>query len=173
MPKYVIHNPTPCLVQIPGTGIFVKPKSNLTLDVQPSVMATSGMNTLLSKGHLRMTTVVESPLINNHIEEVVVDMLTGGGGGGGDSWDHIGIVLGTTVDKRVFTVPDIFEHTAGGLSIEVFHQGGGRRLEFSPTGSPMDGDYILEESGGVGTGFDTVSVISFTPKGLIANYKAV
>jgi hypothetical protein len=172
VPKYVIHNPTPCLVQIPGTSIFVKPRANLTLDVQPGVLATDGMQTLLAGGHLRMRTVVESPLINDHIEEVVVDML-GSVTGGDVGWDRIGIVLGATADKRVYTTPEFFRHTVDELSIEVFHQGGGRRLEFSKTGNPKDGDYVLEESGGLGTGYDTVRVIAFTPHGLLANYRTL
>lgn len=177
MPKYLIHNPTPCRVHIPGTGLFIKPRSNLQLDIQAMTLATDEMQKLLATGHLRMALVVESPLISDHIETVVVDMLTSGGGGpGGDAgWDRIGILLDPTANNRVFTTPGLekFRHTVGELSIEVFHQGGGRRLEFSPTGNPADGDYILEESGGAGTGYDTVRVISFTPKGLIANYRTL
>lgn len=172
MPTFVIHNPTPCLVQIPGTGIFVKPKSNLTLDIQPLTLASDGMQRLISTGHLRLAPVVESPFIYDGIEIPVVEML-GSGTGGDVGWDRIGIVLSPTADKRVFTTPETFRHTVDELSIEVFHQGGGRRLEFSKTGLPADGDYVLEESGGVGTGFDTVRVVSFTPHGLLANYRTV
>lgn len=176
MPRYVFHNPSPCRIYIPGAGVWISPRQNLTLDLQMAGMLDNReLNILLQAGHLRMAETVESPLISDHIETVVVDMLNGGGGGpGGDvGWDRIGIVLNTTADKRVFTTPEKFRHTAGELSIEVFHQGGGRRLEFSPTGLPQDGDYILEESGGVGTGYDTVEVISFTPKGLLANYRTL
>ncbi len=66
--------------------------------------------------------------------------------------------------NRVFTTPDFFLAT----HFEVFHNG--RRLtELVGTA----GDYTLSESGGVGTGFDTVTFISFKPKPnsvLRANY---
>ncbi len=89
-------------------------------------------------------------------------------------WNRIGIALIPTGDPRVFDVPEIFYHVAGELTIEVFHQsgGGGRRLHQTPTPSPLLGDYIVVESGGVGTGYDQVRLLTFTPHGLIANYRA-
>lgn len=75
MPKFVIHNPTKGKVQIPGTGIFVKPGANLTLDIQPMALATDGMQSLLSKGILRLSPVVETPSIHDGIEIPVVEMI--------------------------------------------------------------------------------------------------
>jgi hypothetical protein len=87
-------------------------------------------------------------------------------------WNRIGIRLIPTGDPRVYDVPEIFYHVAGELTIEVFHQGGGRRLQQTSIPNPSLGDYIVVESGGVGTGYDQVQMLTFNPHGLIANYRA-
>lgn len=171
MPRYVFHNPTPCRIYIPGANVWIAPKKNLTLDLQMAgLLDNPSLNALIRGGHLRMQETVESPLISDRIETVVVDMLDGGGGGTGGGWDRIGVTL-LKIGPREYRTPEPFEHTFGELDIEVFHQGG-RRLKQSPTNNPCDGDYIVEESGGAGTGYDTVRMLSFTPKGLSANYRA-
>jgi len=77
--------------------------------------------------------------------------------------------------NRVFrTTPDEFEHdlAGNGQTIEVFHNG--RRLVQTATKNPSVGDYWVEESGGVGTGFDTINLLTFAPiarSSLVANYR--
>jgi len=69
--------------------------------------------------------------------------------------------------NRTFTTPDIFinEDISGDLlTISIFHDGN-RLVE--------DDEYVLAESGGAGTGFDTIVITAFKPKPkstLIANY---
>lgn len=76
--------------------------------------------------------------------------------------------------NRVFrTTPDFFDHDLSGTghTIEVFHNG--RRLVQTDTPHPGLGDYFVEESGGVGTGFDTINLLTFAPveeSSLLANY---
>ncbi len=77
-------------------------------------------------------------------------------------------LLGAKNDSnRMFTTPDIFlNEDVGGdlLTISIFHDGN-RLVE--------DDEYVLAESGGAGTGFDTAVLITFKPKPkstLIANY---
>lgn len=65
--------------------------------------------------------------------------------------------LGGTLDgvNRVFTTPDKFvEGTIG-----VIHNG---TIQSERVGT--SGDYLLSESGGVGTGFDTITFCSLIPK---------
>jgi hypothetical protein len=77
--------------------------------------------------------------------------------------------------NRIFrTTPDHFVHDplGSGRDIEVWHNG--RRLLLSPTGTPDTGDFTVEESGGVGTGFDTITLLTFAPVGkssLVADYQ--
>jgi hypothetical protein len=73
--------------------------------------------------------------------------------------------------NRVFTTPDKFLH-ANGVSIDVFHNG--RRLIESPTSDPRFGDFFCSESGGAGTGFDTINLLTFLPVGvstLVSDYQ--
>lgn len=79
-----------------------------------------------------------------------------------------GIDLLPTADPRVFTVPETF----GEASVEVFHSTG-RRLSRAATPDPRAGDFVTLESGGVGSGYDTIVVLTFTPLGLVANYTLV
>jgi hypothetical protein len=62
--------------------------------------------------------------------------------------------------NRTFRTPDKYEHR-NGLSIDVFHNG--RRLVEASVPSPEYGDFVCTESGGVGTGFDTIVLLTFTP----------
>jgi hypothetical protein len=76
--------------------------------------------------------------------------------------------------NRVFrTTPEHFVHDLGGTgkTIELWHNG--RRLVQTPVSDPSLGDFTVEESGGVGTGFDTVNLLTFSPVGrssLLASY---
>ena len=87
----------------------------------------------------------------------------------------VGLVGPQDGSNRVFrTTPDVFEHDLGGngQTIEVFHNG--RRLVQTLTMNPGSGDYWVEESGGVGTGFDTINLLTFAPvarSSLVANYR--
>jgi len=58
----------------------------------------------------------------------------------------IGLIDGA---NQVFTTPDFFVHESGGRSIQVYYNG--QRL-FDPD------DYVPSESGGPGTGYDTVTL---------------
>jgi hypothetical protein len=62
--------------------------------------------------------------------------------------------LPATADPRVFTTSSYFRH--GGLDTEVIIYDGQRLRE------GVGHDYVASESGGVGTGFDTVTLV-FTP----------
>jgi hypothetical protein len=82
-------------------------------------------------------------------------------------------LIGGLVNNRKFTTPDVFIHdpTNTGTTIEVFHCG--RRMLQSLTGDVREGDYYVSESGGPGTGFDTINLLSFTPGSrsvLVSNY---
>ena len=87
----------------------------------------------------------------------------------------VGLVGPQNGSNRIFkTTPDQFEHdiSGNGHTIEVFHNG--RRLIQTATMNPSIGDYWVEESGGVGTGFDTINLLTFAPvvrSGLVANYR--
>lgn len=76
--------------------------------------------------------------------------------------------------NRVFrTNPDYFVHDVFGTgqTIEVWHNG--RKLVQTDVAHPGTGDYTVEESGGVGTGFDTINLLTFSPierSSLRANY---
>lgn len=80
----------------------------------------------------------------------------------------IGVLDGV---NRTFRLPDYFVH-ANGLSLDVFHNG--RRLVETTVADPRQGDFICAESAGVGTGFDTVFLLSFAPSArsvLVADYQ--
>jgi hypothetical protein len=78
-------------------------------------------------------------------------------------------------NNRVFrTTPDYFVHdpTGTGRDIEVWHNG--RRLALTEAPDPSQGDLFVSESGGVGTGFDTITLLTFAPSGkstLLADYQ--
>ncbi len=77
--------------------------------------------------------------------------------------------------NRIFrTTPDHFVHDplGSGKDIEVWHNG--RRLIFTQSPDPTQGDFVVSESGGVGTGFDTITLLTFAPVGrssLVADYQ--
>jgi len=79
--------------------------------------------------------------------------------------------------NRIFrTTPDHFVHdlSGSGKTIELWHNG--RRLVQTNILNPGLGDYWVEESGGVGTGYDTVTLLTFAPIGrssLLANYQRI
>lgn len=74
--------------------------------------------------------------------------------------------------NREFHTSDKFDHgTASGRTIVVWHNG--RLLQQASRSDPTLGDYTVAESGGAGTGFDTIMLLSFAPVGtstLLANY---
>jgi hypothetical protein len=77
------------------------------------------------------------------------------------------------VNRRFRTTPEHFVHDLSGTgrTIELWHNG--RRLVQTIASDPSFGDFIVEESGGAGTGFDTVNLLTFSPVGrssLLANY---
>ncbi len=89
---------------------------------------------------------------------------------------RVGIALVGPQDgsNRVFrTTPDFFVHdpSVSGRDIEVFHNG--RRLILTELADPSQGDFIPSESGGIGTGFDTITLLTFAPfaqSTLVADY---
>ena len=99
--------------------------------------------------------------------------------GSGVQLVRVGVPLVGPLDgvNRVFrTTPDYFVHdlVGSGKTIEVWHNG--RRLLQTATPNPGFGEYWVEESGGVGTGFDTINLLSFSPIGrssLVASYQRV
>jgi hypothetical protein len=52
--------------------------------------------------------------------------------------------------NRIFTTPDKFIHESGGKSIKVYYNG--------IVMDPLE-DFIIEESNGIGTGFDTIILL--------------
>jgi hypothetical protein len=76
--------------------------------------------------------------------------------------------------NRVFrTTPDHFVHDplVTGKDIEIWHNG--RRLILTNVSDPGQGDFVPSESGGIGTGFDTITLLTFAPVGkstLVADY---
>ncbi len=77
--------------------------------------------------------------------------------------------------NRIFrTTPDYFVHdpTVTGQDISVFHNG--RRLILTAAPDPGQGDFFVSESGGLGTGYDTVTMLTFAPvtaSGFVADYQ--
>lgn len=71
----------------------------------------------------------------------------------------VGIGLVGSIDgiNQTFTTPTKFVHVVGGETIRVFYNG--QRL----VEGVLD-DYTVSESGGPGTGYDTV-LLAFAPKG--------
>lgn len=90
---------------------------------------------------------------------------------------RVGVALVGPKDgfNRVFrTTPEYFVHdlSGSGSTIELWHNG--RRLAQTAVSDPGIGDFTVEESGGVGTGFDTVKLLTFAPVGrssLLASYQ--
>lgn len=90
---------------------------------------------------------------------------------------RVGVKLVGILDgaNRIFrTTPDHFVHdpSVSGKTIEVFHNG--RRLTQIDVLDPSLGDYTVEESGGIGTGYDTINLLTFAPvssSSLVANYQ--
>jgi len=74
--------------------------------------------------------------------------------------------------NRTFTLPDKFLiDPQSGITIEVFHNG--RRLQGGMMSDPRVADFYPIESGGPGTGYDTIFLLTFGPSiksNLIADY---
>lgn len=67
--------------------------------------------------------------------------------------------------NRIFFIPEYYTHDLFlGETVVIHHNG--RKLRQSPTGSITDGEYMPFESGGLGTGFDSVYFLSFSPNSL-------
>lgn len=71
-----------------------------------------------------------------------------------DFKDSIPLVGAINGSNTVFTTPDVFIHIPSGLQIKVYYNG--QRI-FEPD------DFSASESGGAGTGFDTITLL-FAPK---------
>lgn len=75
--------------------------------------------------------------------------------------------------NRVFNTPTNFRTPSSLIqTIEVFHNGRRLFLDMSNP-SPLFSDYSISESGGVGTGFDTINFLTFAPSSrsvIVANY---
>jgi hypothetical protein len=88
----------------------------------------------------------------------------------------VGVSLTGPLDglNRTFrTSPDRFIHDPEGTgrTIEIWHNG--RRLVQTSSAHPGSGDFCVAESGGAGSGFDTVNLLTFAPVGrssLLASY---
>ena len=68
---------------------------------------------------------------------------------------------------RVYTVGEVFLPE----TMQVYHNG--RRLKQAADGTPITGEYVMAESGGSGSGYDTIYIIGFTPSAtssLFADY---
>lgn len=127
-----------------------------------------------------------TPAVGSHIIGLAIDdeklfvqprRITSGNGGG-LLVERVGVDLIGTKDglNREFSIPggETFVHVPGSRTIRVHHNG--RRLRWSSSGSPEDGDFEVVESGGAGTGFDTVRMLRFLPNGrsgLFADYFVV
>jgi hypothetical protein len=73
--------------------------------------------------------------------------------------------------NRTFQTPDKFVHL-NGISLDLFHNG--RRLLEAQASDVRTGDFYCSESGGPGTGFNTINLLSFVPVGrsaLVADYQ--
>jgi hypothetical protein len=84
---------------------------------------------------------------------------------------NIGLIGVLDNVNRTFRTPERFVH-ANGLSIDVFHNS--RRLMEAPVSDVRFGDYFCSESQGIGTGFDTINLLSFVPGSksvLVADYQ--
>lgn len=94
--------------------------------------------------------------VSTSTNELLVSFLDAAfGGPGGASVRFFQQLLVPTVDPKVFTVPFNFKH--GGVDTEIVSYNGQRLIEGSGN------DYVASESGGVGTGYDTIT-LEFTPR---------
>ena len=85
---------------------------------------------------------------------------------------RIGVELVPTADPRVFGASEYFFYDVSAITVEVFHNG--RKLSYSSTQSPQDGEFYVKEST-PGAGYDQIVLVAFTPEGrsiLRANYFA-
>ena len=87
----------------------------------------------------------------------------------------VGVALAGAKDgvNRVFTTPSKYVHIPGGRTVELFHNG--HRLAQALAPDIRLGDYYPLESGGPGSGFDTVVLLSFAPaprSSFLASYLA-
>lgn len=103
-------------------------------------------------------TLVAPPLGANTVQEAI-DALKGGVA----TFRAIGVELIGIKDgsNRDFQTPDKFVHVLGGDTITIMHNG--RVLQQSSVPNPVFGEYYVYESGGVGTGYDSVHFLSFIP----------
>lgn len=67
-------------------------------------------------------------------------------------------VLLVQVGSGIYSVGEVFQPE----SMQVYHNG--RRLKQASDDTPITGEYFMSESGGPGTGYDTINLISFTPR---------
>jgi hypothetical protein len=67
------------------------------------------------------------------------------------------IALSGTLDNRTLLTPEFFVEN----TIEVIHNG--RVLDRTTDNNPGFGDYYISESGGDGTGYDTIVLLRLNP----------
>lgn len=82
------------------------------------------------------------------------------------------VVLIPTIHPRIFESPELFQHDPSAATIEVFHNG--RRLTYSSTQSPLDGEFFVTETT-TGAGYDRIYLVSFSTNSrsvMTANYFA-
>lgn len=91
---------------------------------------------------------------------------------------RIGVALVGPLDgiNRTFEMPShehfVHDPSGNGKTIELWHNG--RRLVQASSSDPRAGDFTVEESGGAGSGFDRINLLTFAPVGrssLLANYQ--
>ena len=72
---------------------------------------------------------------------------------------RVGVSLVGTPDGvlRIFQTPEKFQR----YSVRVYHNG--RSLVPTQIPMPNQGDFFVSESGGTGTGFDTINFLTMTP----------
>lgn len=75
---------------------------------------------------------------------------------------HIPLIGTLGGGNRTFTTPVAFHHDgAKTATIRVYHNR--TRLDQTDSANPDAGDYYVSESGGAGTGYDTINLLRFTP----------
>lgn len=111
------------------------------------------LNSLLSKSHSTFTGTITISLCTGITRRYGIQLI-----GSKDSLN------------RIFSTPEQFIHDSLlGETIVIHHNG--RKLKQSTTGSVVEGEYIPFESGGAGTGYDSIYFLAFTPN-FLSNLEA-
>ncbi len=166
----ILFNETRDLLQIPGVA---------EADIRASLLKGELRHKILAKDIVIECSDIDLLQFNEDQKQFlmsagIINGLEAAGGGGGTTIPYLfrqGVPLVGPIDgvNRIFTVPSpdkFINGTLNGniLKIQILHHG--RALVEST-------DYIVSESAGVGTGYDTIVIVSFTPSinsTLVANY---